>query len=176
MRLGMAGEMTGQSGQAPSSEHGAKTTSARPADEGHGAQPRVAVEPGRTPLAEKRAMTQAVKKRSLAQGEEAQHVPPPPLQGPAVSQRAAIAAGSRPHSLSSIQTVRNVTSAGTTKEFEQPRSLPPISPVVRYPATTTTPLYVVPGRGLGPAVIGGPTHSNAKNNGVLNGTGFVHKP
>ena len=172
--LGMAGEITGPSGQAAASEHSAKAASDRPADDGHGAQPRVAAEHGRTPLAEKRAMTEAVKKRSFAQGMQVQHIPLPPLQRPDVSQRAAIAVGNSPHSLSSIQPVKTTTGGETTKNLEQPRNLLTASPVLRYPPTN--PLQAPAGRGHGPAALGGPSLSNARNNGVLNGTGFVHKP
>ena len=107
-------------------------------------------------------------------GKEAQHIPPPPLQGPVVSQRAAMAVEYSAHSLSSIQSVLTASGVATTKNLEQPRSLLPTSSVLRHPPTH--PLQAPAGQGHGPAALGGPSLSNAKSNGVLNGTGFVHKP
>jgi hypothetical protein len=41
---------------------------------------------------------------------------------------------------------------------------------------TPPPNYMVAHRGPGPAILGGPTISSARNTAAINGTGMKHKP
>jgi hypothetical protein len=66
------------------------------------------------------------------------------------------------------------TSGLTPKRIERERSQPVGRPVIR-PATAPL-LPLAPSRAVTPARIGGPAASNAKNTGVIDGTGMKHKP
>jgi hypothetical protein len=79
---------------------------------------------------------------------------------------------SRPPVLNkSAAVVKDGTAA---KKIERPRGKVVFSSVLR--PSTTPPLNPAPRRGPGPASIGGPATSSAKNSATINGTGIRRKP
>jgi len=173
--LGLAAEPSDPAREPAPSENRAQPTSNRPSDEGQGLRPRAgrARADGR-PSIGREGVSGAEEKAGGARLKQAQPAPRPPDQKPASVSQARSAEGANFHPPAWNKSAGAVKEGLTLKIPGPLRSQSGLSPILR-PATRPS-LPVAPSPGRGPAALGGPTFSPAKNSGVLNGTGMNHKP